>query len=100
MLKKLLIGSAFGLLLSVGIAAAGEIVVRVRPPEAIVETRPVAPGPGYVWVGGYHRWNGHAYVWVPGSWGRPPHPGWLWVEHRWEERNGRWVFVKGRWRRP
>ena len=63
MLKKILIGSAFGVLLSVGTALSADVIVKVRPPAAIVETRPAAPGPGYVWIGGVHRWNGTAYVW-------------------------------------
>ena len=65
MLKKILIGSAFGVLLSVGTALSADVIVKVRPPAAIVETRPAAPGPGYVWIGGVHRWNGTAYVWDP-----------------------------------
>ena len=36
MFKKLLIGSAFGLLLSAGTAGA-EVVVRIAPPAAIVD---------------------------------------------------------------
>ena len=100
MLKKILIGSAFGLLLSAGTVCAGEVIVRVRPPVDVVETRPVAPGPNHVWIAGYQRWDGHAYIWVPGRWDRPPHAGWIWEPHRWQERDGRWVFVKGRWRRP
>lgn len=49
-----------------------QVVVRVGPPAPIVETRPVAPGPGFVWIAGYHRWDGGRYVWVPGRWDRPP----------------------------
>src|SRR5580704_801276 len=63
MLKKLLIGSSFGLLLAAGTIFA-EVVVTVRPPAAIVETRPASPGPNYVWIAGYHRWDGHAYAWA------------------------------------
>ena len=53
--------------------------VRVGPPAPIVETRVVAPGPGYVWIPGYHRWSGSAYVWVPGRWDRPPRARAVWV---------------------
>jgi len=97
MLKKLLIGSAFGLLLSAGTMCA-EVVVRIGPPAPVVETRIVRPGPNYVWLKGYHRWDGNAYVWVPGRWEVPPRPGARWVEHRWVRRHGGWVFVEGRWR--
>ena len=97
MLKKLLISSAVGLLLSAGIAGA-EVVVRIAPPAAIVE-RPIArPGPNHVWIGGYHRWDGNAYVWMPGRWEVPPRPHVRWVAHRWVRKHGNWVFVEGRWR--
>jgi hypothetical protein len=97
MLKKLLIGSAFGLLLSAGTVCA-EVVVRIRPPVAIVETQPERPGPNHFWIRGYHRWDGNAYVWAPGRWEVPPRPHARWVEHRWVRRHGGWVFVEGRWR--
>lgn len=97
MLKKLLIGSAFGLLLSAGTLCA-EVVVRVGPPAPIVE-RPIArPGPDHVWIAGYHRWDGNAYVWVPGRWELPPRPHARWVAHRWVRRHGGWVMVEGHWR--
>ena len=38
--------------------ASTRVYVRIGPPAPIVETRVVAPGPGYVWVGGYHTWAG------------------------------------------
>jgi len=97
MLKKLLIGSAFGLVLSAGTLCA-EVVVRIGPPAAIVEARPVRPGPNYAWIVGYHRWDGNAYVWVPGRWEVLPHPGARWVAHRWVRRHGGWVLVEGHWR--
>jgi hypothetical protein len=99
MLKKLLIGSTFGLLLGVGTMCA-EVIVKVEPPALVVEKeRPVAPGPNHVWVAGYHRWDGHLYIWVPGRWDLPPHPGWRWIEPRWEKRPRGWAFVKGGWHR-
>jgi len=97
MLKKLMISSAFGLLLTAGTVCA-EVIVRVAPPVAIVETRPVAPGPNYVWIGGYHRWDGNAYGWVPGRWDAPPRPRARWVARHWVRRHGGWVLVEGRWR--
>ena len=79
-------------------AAAAEVVVRVAPPAAVVETRGASPGAGYVWIGGYQRWGGSAYAWVPGRWEAPPRPGARWVAHRWVHRHGGYVFVEGRWR--
>ena len=79
-------------------APQGRLYVRVGPPAPIVETRIVAPSPGYVWVPGYHRWNGSAYVWVPGRWNRPPHPHATWAPGRWvHERHG-WYWEEGHWR--
>jgi len=98
MLKKIMISSAFGLLLGVGAALSAEVIVNVRPPAPIVETRPAAPGPGYVWIAGYHAWNGTAYVWTRGRWERPPHPGARWVAHRWVRRGHGWVLMQGHWR--
>jgi hypothetical protein len=80
------------------VASFGQIVVRVGPPAPIVERRGPAPGREFVWIDGYHRWDGARYVWVPGRWDRPPHPGAHWVAHRWVHRNGGYVMVEGHWR--
>jgi hypothetical protein len=79
-------------------STAEEVVVRIAPPHAVVEKRGPAPGRDYIWVGGYHRWDGGHYVWVPGRWDRPPRPHAHWEAHRWVKRNGGWVFVEGHWR--
>jgi hypothetical protein len=98
MLKKLLMTSTFGFVLAAGVAGAAEVVVRVAPPAAVVETRPVRPAAGYVWTPGYYRWDGHAHVWVGGAWVMPPRPHAVWVPHRWVHRHGGWVMVEGHWR--
>src|ERR1700733_3987127 len=94
MLRKGLIGLVFATALTFS-AASAELIVKVAPPAAVVETRGVAPGPNYVWVPGYQQWNGSAYVWVPGKWETPPRPGERWVAHRWVPRHGGYVFVEG-----
>jgi hypothetical protein len=96
-MRKFLIASLFGFALSSGVIYADE-VIRVRPPAAIVETRPAAPGPNYVWQPGYHRWDGGHYVWTPGVWAARPHPGAGWVAGHYAHRGGGWVFVEGHWR--
>ncbi len=58
------------LLLAAGLcftAGAAEVFVTVAPPHAVVEKRPARPGREYVWVNGYHNWDGHAHVWVAGA---------------------------------
>ena len=97
-MQKKVIGCIFAGCLMVGSALAADVVIRIAPPRPVIEQRVVAPGPGYVWVGGYHRWDGHAYGWVPGRWERPPKPHARWVAHHYVRRNGGWVFVEGHWR--
>jgi hypothetical protein len=97
MLRKTLLTSALGLMLAIG-AANAEIYVQVGPPRPVIERRVPAPGPGYIWTPGYHRWDGHAYVWTAGAWVQPPRPHARWVAHHWVHRPGGWVLVEGHWR--
>jgi hypothetical protein len=69
------------------------------PPPPEQEVVPVSPGPDYVWIGGFHRWNGHGYVWVRGHYDRRPHSAAHWEPAHWEHRGARaHVWVEGRWR--
>ena len=96
--NKRWIGLIFTGMLLGGIASAQEVVIRVAPPRAVVERRVVRPGRDYIWIDGYHRWDGRAYAWVPGRWERPPRPHARWVAHRYVRRGGGWVYVEGHWR--
>jgi len=80
-------------------SASTRVYVRVGPPAPIVEVRPVAPGPRYVWVDGYHRWNGRAYARVPGRWVVPPRARAVWVPGRWVHEKRGYYWVDGHWRR-
>ena len=87
------------LLLTAGLASAQQVIIRVAPPRPVrVGVVGVAPGPGFVWVEGYHEWRGGAYVWIPGRWMRPPRPHARWIPPRYRHVRGGWVFVRGRWR--
>jgi hypothetical protein len=97
-MHKFLLMTLLGLGLGIGASQAAEVVVRVGPPRAIVERRPVRPGARYVWIGGYHRWDGRAYAWQPGRWELPPREHAVWVAPRWEHRHDGYFFVEGRWR--
>ncbi len=97
MKRKLLLAFA-SVVMAAGTAMNAQVVVRVGPPAPIVETRPVAPGPGYVWTPGYHRWDGNRYVWAPGAYVLPPRPHAVWVPHRYVRRGGGYVLVEGHWR--
>jgi hypothetical protein len=79
---------------------AGEVIVSDEaPPPPMAETVVgVAPGPDYIWIGGYWGWDHGHRLWVRGHWDRPPRHGAVWVSPRWEHREGRYVFVRGYWR--
>jgi hypothetical protein len=79
-------------------APRGRVYVRVGPPAPIVERRIVAPGRGYVWIPGYHTWDGRAYVWRPGRWDRPPRARARWVPARWYHDRRGWYLIEGHWR--
>jgi hypothetical protein len=75
--------------------------VRIGPPPAprVVRVRPVAPGPGYVWVDGYWYPAGNRYRWHEGYWSRPPYEGYRWAQPRYEGGmfyNGYWDGDRGR----
>ena len=98
-MKKFLPTAACALFIAASIAQA-QVVVRIGPPPRPVETIPPPPHehPGWAWHEGYHRWDGHAYVWIPGYYVEPPHPHAQWVRGYWAHRNGGYVRVEGHWR--
>jgi opacity protein-like surface antigen len=97
MVRKIALAVLFALALSPA-ASFAQVVIRVGPPAPIVEVRGAPPERGFVWIDGYHRYDGGRYVWTPGRWERPPHEGAHWVAHRWAHRHGEWVLVEGHWR--
>jgi len=86
---------------SIGGAAAAPqattVVVAQPPPPPPGETVVVAPGPGYVWIGGEWAWNG-GWIWVAGHWGYPPYPRAVWVRGYWYQRSHGWYRAAGHWR--
>jgi hypothetical protein len=94
--KKTLLAGLLALCLTPAIALA-QVVVRIAPPPPIVEHHDHPPHDGWVWNDGYHRWDGHRYVWTHGQWVRPPHHGAVWVAHHWERRGDGWVLIEGHW---
>jgi hypothetical protein len=67
------------------------------PPPPLVEVEPASPGPEFVWIAGYHHWDGRHYVWVRGRYERRPHMHARWVQPHWEVRGRVHVWVRGRW---
>ena len=58
----------------------------------------VAPGPTYVWIGGYWSRRSSGWAWVPGRWVQRPRVGVVWVPGRWESHPRGHVWVSGHWR--
>ncbi len=98
MVLKRLIGLVFAGAL-VFSAAAADVVVRIAPPRHCSRaSRAHRPAATHVWISGYHRWDGNAYVWTGGRWEQPPRPGAHWVAHRWVHHKDGYVMVEGHWR--
>ena len=93
-----LVLSAATLAAAVTAVASTHIYVQIGPPAPIVEAHVVAPGPHHVWVAGYHRWDGHAYVWVPGRWAIPPAHHHVWVAGHWDHERRGYYWIPGHWR--
>ena len=96
-MRKLLVAALFASALAVRSAHA-QVAVRVGPPPPVAEHYGRPPHPGWVWRGGYQRWDGRRYAWAPGYWVNPPRPRAVWVPAHWVQRRGGWVFVQGHWR--
>ena len=72
-------------------------VVAGPPPPPPVQPVVLAPGPGYVWVGGEWLWNGR-WVWRAGYWSLPPYPHAVWVGGHWGSGPHGWYRRPGHWR--
>ena len=80
------------------VGASGRVYIRSGPPPLRAEAVLVSPGPGYVWVPGYYRYEGGGYVWLPGRYERAPRARARWVPAHWERDRRGWYFVDGHWR--
>jgi hypothetical protein len=76
----------------------GATYVRYGPPPRVVEVVGVRPGPGYVWVPGYHSWRGGSYVWINGHYAYPARGYRRYEPGRWRHARSGWFWVEGRWR--
>ena len=75
----------------------GDVYAPMAPPPLRNEVIPVAPAPGYVWIGGSWGWGGGRYNWNPGRWSMPPRPGYGWHEGGWNHGPGGWRGHGGHW---
>ena len=97
--RLLIVAAVLGGVLAASPALAAPVYVRVAPPAPITEVRVVAPSHKHVWIGGFHRWDGNAYVWTPGRWELPPHHRQKWVSGHWaHHRVHGHYWVEGHWR--
>jgi hypothetical protein len=97
MMKKIALALLIALTLC-PVASFAQVAIRIGPPHRVYEDRGRPPERGYVWTGGYHRYDGDHYVWTPGRWQRPEHPGQRWVAHRWRHRGDHYEMEEGHWR--
>ena len=74
------------------------VYVDRAPPVAYNEAISVAPGPGYVWIGGYHGWNSRDYVWNRGYWSLPARGYTRWNPGYWHRDGRGHYWVAGHWR--
>jgi len=72
--------------------------VTLEPPPLRTEVIGVAPGPGYIWTGGYWGWAGARYQWTTGHWLRA-RPGYYWTRSHWVRGAGGWRRAQGHWQR-
>ncbi|MGA7123550.1 MAG: hypothetical protein WBY94_25830 [Polyangiaceae bacterium] len=73
-----------------------EVTATTEPPDPVYEEQTDAPGPGYVWVGGYWGWNGADWGWNWGHWEIAPE-GRVYIEPYYERVGDRVVYVHGYW---
>jgi hypothetical protein len=92
-MKKWLLITSAGLLSA--LTACGPAVVTTRPPD-VVYSRPVSPGPGYVWITGDWVWVNGNYRWREGHWAHR-RPGYAWHEGYWERHGKGWKWRRGHW---
>jgi len=96
MVKKIALALLLALALA-PVAALAQVSIRIGPPPRVYERRGPQPERGYVWIGGYQRYDNDHYVWNPGRWERPPQEHQRWTAHRWKKHHGEWVMQEGHW---
>ena len=79
-------------------AVPGMVATEAPPSTVYQEVIYPAPGPDYVWVGGYWTWYGGRWCWARGHWAYPPHRGAYWQGGHWDHRGSSHVWVGGYWR--
>ena len=94
MKKVLLAGLAIATAIIVESCGPSEITVGTRLQQPYY-TRPISPGPDYVWIDGDWRARRHNYYWREGRWERPGTR--IWLSGSWESRPGGYYWRRGHW---
>ena len=78
----------------------GAIIAPGPPPPPQVEAVPPPPGPPgvMIWQPGYWRWDGRAYVWMPGVYVHRPRRHAVWIAPHWVPGPYGYVWEPGHWR--
>jgi hypothetical protein len=79
-------------------AALLAINVPSAPPEAPAEVQTQSPGPGHIWVAGYHDFIGGRHVWRAGRWVEVK-SGYEYVRAKYEWTGQTWVFHVPHWKK-
>ena len=75
----------------------GAVFADAAPPAPYVESIPIAPFAGAIWIGGFWDWSGGRHVWRPGHYERP-RPGFIYRQPGWTHGpDGRWMLHRGGW---
>jgi hypothetical protein len=86
---------------ALAVPAFSQVQIYIGPPPPAIryEVRPPMPAEGFVWVDGYWGPRGGRYVWVPGTWQRPPYPGAYWSHPHYDHYQQGWQVHEGHWDR-
>jgi len=94
-MKKSFLAIAFITIVFTMFSCEGSYIVTTQPAPPYY-VRPIAPGPGYIWIDGDWIFEGGTYVWHEGHWGLPRgHRSWQ--AGHWENRNNGWYWQRGHW---
>jgi hypothetical protein len=94
-MKKILLAIVFTTIVFTLVSCEGSYIVTSQP-VAPYYVRPIAPGPGYIWIDGDWMFEGGTYVWHEGYWGLPRGRR-NWQAGHWENRNNGWHWHRGGW---
>ena len=86
---------AISIVICVILAGCSAEVIAKRPAD-VTYVRPVAPGPGWIWISGDWVWSSGNYHWREGHWHQGK-PGSTWKSGYWEKDHDGYKWKKGRW---